>query len=267
MKSDYIQTRRGRFHCLKWGTGNEILLAFHGFGHRAERFKSLADQLSDDYTFYAIDLPFHGLTQWSFPEFKPDDLVELIQEIQFKEQKNTIWGMGHSLGGRLWLCLFPSLAQQLRGLFLIAPDGLRTRGLGLAMSLPENLRRSIARSMQNPDTWLQLANWANQARVLRSGKYRFVKSHLEDQNKRECMIRTWLSMRHFEVDEKNIQEVNRLHTLPIHVLLGKKDTLIPEKILRRRLQSWPQTEITYTEEGHVPGAQTIAAWVRAKKEQ
>lgn len=264
MKSEFIPTRRGRFHCLKWGEGPHRLLAFHGFGLRADRFDEVARQLPDDFTFYAIDLPFHGLTQWSFPEFTPDDLVELVSEIHLQEPDIPIWGLGHSLGGRLWLHLFPELATHLKGLLLIAPDGLRTRGLGLAMSLPLNLRQSIARSMQQPDVWLQLAGWANQNRMMRPGQYRFVKKHLEDRHKRECLIRTWLSMRRFAIDEKRICRTCRDYQLPIQVLLGKKDPLIPEKVLRRRLRQWPRTEITYTEEGHMPRAETVTAWIRQK---
>lgn len=262
MKSDFIQTRRGRFHFFRWGTGEEVLLAFHGFGHRAERFQVLAQGLGDHCTVYAVDLPMHGLSQWALPEFMPVDLLELIDNLQRQEGFSKFWGLGHSLGGRLWLSLLPQVAEHLQGLLLIAPDGFRTRGLGLAMALPPGLRESIARKMQQPDAWLQMAQWAQKAKVLNKRHYRFVKQHLEDQNKREKMIRTWLSMRHFPIREDLIKQACQEYDLPIHILLGRNDPFVHARRLTRIVSQWPCTQIDYTEEGHLPRTEVEQDWIR-----
>lgn len=153
------------------------------------------------------------------------------------------------------------MAERLRGLFLIAPDGFRTRGLGLALALPNGLRQSIAQSMQQPDAWLQMAHWAEKAKVLNRQHVRFIKHHLEDQRKRDRMTRTWLSLRHFQPKERLINQACRQRQIPIHILLGKNDPFIPAKKLTRAVAQWPCTHITYTEEGHLPRTEVEVNWI------
>ena len=261
MKSDFINIKAGRVHYLKWGSGEKVLIAFHGFGQRAKWFQALASKLGTGITLYALDLPFHGLTQWALPEFKPAHIQALIEKIREKEQTDKCWGLGYSLGGRLWLSLFPLISEHLHGLLLIAPDGIRTRGLGLAMALPDGLRQSLAQKMREPDAILQMAHWANKAGIINPRHYRFFKNHLGHQGRRDRIIRTWLSTRFFKLDEALIKKTCSLHSLTINILLGKEDPLIPERKLTRRLSRWPGTEIAYIDGGHVPKASQIISWL------
>ncbi len=261
MKSDFIPGKRGRFHYLKWGKGEQVVLAFHGFGRRAKYFKTLGEAMEKQCTIYAVDLPLHGLTSWAFPDFQPSDLAELVQKIQAREGVKKIWGLGHSLGGRLWLTLLSQMAPALHGLLLIAPDGFRTRGVDEAMILPLWLRDALIKKMRRPNQLLQIANWANQANILRKPQYRFMEHHLKNEQKRERVIRVWTSLRFFKPDAKVIRQVCQNHQLPIHVLLGKNDPIIPEKKLTRRLAKQPTMRISYTEGGHAPRHKEAVEWM------
>ena len=46
------------------GTGNKLLLCFHGYGEDAYSFSFLEKHLGETYSLIVIDFPFHGKTVW-----------------------------------------------------------------------------------------------------------------------------------------------------------------------------------------------------------
>ena len=89
-------------HAVLFGTGDKLLICFHGFGEDAEKFRSLEPSLGSHYTVVSIDLPFHGKTRWQKDDiFYPDDLKKLINEILQTCGKKTFSLMGYSLGGKI----------------------------------------------------------------------------------------------------------------------------------------------------------------------
>ncbi len=64
MESIYLHGPHGRIHTYRFGAGPELLIAIHGFSDRARMFTVLEPALAGKYTVVAIDLPFHGQTEW-----------------------------------------------------------------------------------------------------------------------------------------------------------------------------------------------------------
>ncbi len=59
------------------------LFCFHGYGETAETFAMLENRLGADYTIIALDMPFHGQTQWHEGLlFTGEDLLEIMGKIQ-----------------------------------------------------------------------------------------------------------------------------------------------------------------------------------------
>src|SRR5215471_4700424 len=70
-------------HLWLFGEGNRWLFCFHGFGEDGKSFEIFENVLGNDYTLAAIDLPFHGNTQWNEGLlFAPEDLLNIIGIIQ-----------------------------------------------------------------------------------------------------------------------------------------------------------------------------------------
>ena len=83
------------------GSGNETILAFHGFGHPKEDFAMIEPFLSGNERIIAIDLFGHG--QAVFPEsrMKNDPISKnewksLIEEILIQEKVTKFHLMGYS---------------------------------------------------------------------------------------------------------------------------------------------------------------------------
>ncbi|MGZ8551956.1 MAG: alpha/beta fold hydrolase, partial [Chitinophagaceae bacterium] len=48
-----------------FGTGPRQVVCFHGYGEDATLYAFLEKYAGNQFTFYSIDLPFHGQTAWN----------------------------------------------------------------------------------------------------------------------------------------------------------------------------------------------------------
>ncbi|MBL7798722.1 MAG: hypothetical protein JNJ90_19650, partial [Saprospiraceae bacterium] len=81
MRSFFLELNGANIHCLRFGEGPQLLVALHGFGDRARLFAILEEALSERYTVVAIDLPFHGQTEWPNRTFSKADLLAVVRQI------------------------------------------------------------------------------------------------------------------------------------------------------------------------------------------
>jgi pimeloyl-ACP methyl ester carboxylesterase len=136
MKSIFFDHPSGKIHCLQFGTGPELLIALHGFSDRARMFAVLEPALSARYTVVAIDWPFHGQTEWSPRTFSKQDLLGIIQMVVAAHGATRFSLMGFSFGARLAQALLPDIYPQLNKLYLLSPDGVKTKGMSTAARTP-----------------------------------------------------------------------------------------------------------------------------------
>ena len=110
------------------GTGNDVVIAFHGYGEDASSFMILKDYLPPNITLISISLPLHGETNWNqYPYFKPLDVLSVIEQI-LKENNyptDTFSVAGYSLGGRICLKLLEIYPERINHTLLLAPDGIK----------------------------------------------------------------------------------------------------------------------------------------------
>ena len=89
----------------RFGSGPRPAICFHGYGEDASIFEFLVKYAGNQFTFYCLDLPFHGKTEWSDElVFTTKDLLAIMEEVvgegnqksKIKSQKFSI--LGFSLG-------------------------------------------------------------------------------------------------------------------------------------------------------------------------
>src|SRR5215204_1593318 len=111
MTSSYIHIDDFTVHYQKAGEGSSIILCFHGFGEHGRSFEQLAAKI-EDYTIIAIDLPFHGQTNWNRDKaFTTEDLINIIKACPEIHDK-SFGLLGYSMGGRIALSLYEILPQK-----------------------------------------------------------------------------------------------------------------------------------------------------------
>src|ERR1700743_2568932 len=127
MSDHFIAFRSSRFHYSCWGTGKQILFAFHGYGESAASFGFLAEALRRDFTIDEPALPFREATACKEKLFfDPADLIKLLGEIaaSLPGREKGWWLLGYSMGGRVALQLLELAPERVQRLVMLAPDGL-----------------------------------------------------------------------------------------------------------------------------------------------
>jgi pimeloyl-ACP methyl ester carboxylesterase len=100
----FLTYRSSQLHYCWFGAGQKTVLCLHGYGESEQSFHFLEKHLSRDYTVIALDLPFHGKTQWQEGlTFSTADLLAITEALLAKHAAGTdrITLLGFSMGGRV----------------------------------------------------------------------------------------------------------------------------------------------------------------------
>jgi pimeloyl-ACP methyl ester carboxylesterase len=157
-RENFISFRSSRFRYIWQGSGSHILFAFHGYGESAASFAVLTDAIEGapdhDLTFVAVDLPFHGGTDWRETALllEPHDLLCLLEEIagSFPGRTGSWSLLGYSMGGRIALHLLQLAPDRIERMVLLAPDGLKVNPWYRLAAHTAYGNRLFRRTMQRP---------------------------------------------------------------------------------------------------------------------
>ncbi|MCS7036341.1 MAG: alpha/beta fold hydrolase [Saprospiraceae bacterium] len=250
MYTYFIEHRGGRIHCLQLGVGERLLVALHGFGDRARLFAVLEKALSEHYTVVAFDLPFHGQTVWPRATFDKSDLLAVVEQIRQRLGCERLSLMGFSFGARLALAMVPDLLPRLERLFLLAPDGIRTQGMGLAVRVPLWLRRWLARVAEHPAPILRLVVWGHRLGLLPPLVASFLRFHLARPERRQRVFGCWLALDSFYLRRRGTRAIWEQSGLPVDIFVGTEDDIVHRKTLRHLAQGLPNVRVFQLHGGH-----------------
>jgi pimeloyl-ACP methyl ester carboxylesterase len=221
----------------RFGNGAVPVFCFHGYGEEASSFAFLEKTLGNQYTFHAIDLPFHGQTTWKQGlSFSVDDLRRIIDLIPGWEQALPSPGgpkpilMGFSLGGRVALSLFQLQPESACKLVLLAPDGLVLNPwYWLAtQTFPGN--RLFRFTMKHPGWFFGLLKVLNKLGSVNPSVFKFVNFYIGNREVREVLYQRWTALRKLKPDLIRIKSLIRQQKTPVHLLYGRHDRIIlPER--------------------------------------
>ena len=229
MYSDFIAFGSSGVHYCRWGTGSKILLCFHGYGESAQSFALLEEALGARFTIVAIDLPFHGSTDWKEGLFlKPADLLSLIGDVVagLPGEDGPWWLLGYSMGGRVALRLLELVPEKVARLVLLAPDGLTLNPwYWLATQTgPGNL--FFRWTMRHPQWFFSFLRLGNALKAVNPSVYKFTRQHIGDRRVRHDLYTRWTTMRGFRPHLRRIQAIISERQVPVRILYGRFDRII-----------------------------------------
>lgn len=110
-----------------WGSENRRpIICLHGWQHNAGSFDSLIPLLPSEFSYFAIDLPGHGLSS-HFPNgffYSIQDWVAILEEIRLKFKWKRVSLIAHSMGAKLafmYATLFPMHVDLVVALDILKP--------------------------------------------------------------------------------------------------------------------------------------------------
>jgi pimeloyl-ACP methyl ester carboxylesterase len=216
-------------HYCWFGTGPRLLLCLHGYGESEASFHFLEKYISADYTLIAVDLPFHGKTQWQEElQFSVADLVAITETLHAKHcnGNSRITLLGYSMGGRVALQLLQSLYTKIEKTVLLAPDGLKVNiwyWLATQTWLGNRLFRF---TMKHPGWFFTLLQTGNKLKLINQSVLKFTRYYIHDTTVRRLLYERWTCMRAIKPDPGSIKKLIRTYDLKVCLLYGQYDRII-----------------------------------------
>jgi pimeloyl-ACP methyl ester carboxylesterase len=233
----FLSYRRSRVHYCCWGAGPRLLFAFHGYGESASSFDFLGAALKQEYSLIAIDLPFHGKTDWNEGVFiEPQQLYAIMEEIAASRKvlaglpdavQAAGWTLiGYSMGGRIALQLLQDHPDVFERAVLLAPDGLRVNPwywLGTQTVIGNRVFRWTVR---HPGWLFFVLRAGNLVRVVNPSVFKFVSHYIGDVETRQLLYARWTAMSGFRPRLPAIAALILRHRIPVELFYGSYDRII-----------------------------------------
>ena len=226
----YRNSTIGYYH---FGSGSKVAICFHGFGENAAMFGFLANYADNQYTFYSIDLPFHGKTDWKDGlNFTSTDLQQIVEEILQKNNhtlptKNySLSLLGFSLGGRMALSLYQAMPDKIQKLILLAPDGLKMNFWYWLATQTWLGNKFFAFTMKKPGWFFGFLKLLNKLKLVNASIFKFVNYYIGDAEVRRLLYARWTTLRKLRPNLRRIKNKIRENKTPVRLVYGKHDRII-----------------------------------------
>lgn len=246
-----------------FGNGSKLLFCFHGYGETAKSFIFLEPLLGKDFTMVALNLPYHGETEWNEGLlFTSSDLMNIISLI-CTDAQSQIYLLGYSMGGRLALQLLQDIPKKIESVVLVAPDGLH-KNFWYSFATQTLLGNKLfALTMKHPGWLFALVNVAAKLKMLNSAVIKIAHYYLDDANERTLLYKRWTTMRKFNPNLYLVKFVIKENKMPVRFLFGKFDRIILSKRSNFFKGDMANIQVHVIEAGHQLMKEKYAAQIAA----
>jgi len=254
MKSHYITYKNSNIHYRQFGDGPKLLFCFHGYGRESDTFYILERRLGRLYTIIAIDVPFHGRTEWKDEiVLQPKYLQQFLLQIQSSLNKENIKFslLGFSMGGRISLHLTQLMPDKIERLILLAPDGL-TSNVWRWMASDTWLGNKLVNYTVHNSRWIEwILNKAEKRQIIHRNLADFIRYYLDDEEDRLMFYNRYASMQKFRPSPGRLKRLIIKYRIPVKMMFGRFDQVIPYKGGERFKQGIEEfASITIVDAGH-----------------
>ena len=217
----------------RFGSGSRLVVCFHGFGEEATLYDFLEKYAGNQYTFYSIDLPYHGQTKWNEGlDFTYNDLQQIVRTIlaEANEKRKTrnqkLILMGFSLGGRIALSLYQAQPERIEKIILLAPDGLKVN-LWYWFSTQTWIGNKIfSFSMKYPGWFFAFLKLLNKVGLVNASVFKFVNYYIGNKVARQLLYQRWTTLRKLKPNLHSIKNSIRQFKTQTRLVYGKYDRII-----------------------------------------
>jgi pimeloyl-ACP methyl ester carboxylesterase len=209
----------------RFGSGPKPALCFHGYAEDAGMYAFLEKYAGTEYSFIAIDLPFHGKTEWNEGlNFTYEDLQQITTEIIGPNIPLTL--IGFSLGGRMALSLYQAQPESTEKLLLLAPDGLRVNFWYWLATRTWGGNKLFAFTMKKPGWFFGFLKLLNKTGMVNASIFKFVNFYIGKKEARIQLYQRWTSLRRLKPNLARIKSLVRKYKTPVRLIYGRHDRII-----------------------------------------
>ncbi len=238
---------------LDRGVGPQTLLFIHGLGSNLKAWWKNLDTLSQHFRCIALDLPGYGMSSKSdaYP-YGMTFFANVVRELMDSLQLQNVVLVGHSMGGQIALTEALRSNDRVKKMVLLAPAGIETFS---------DQEKMWFRTVYTPEMLMN----TSEAQIRRNFELNFVKFPADA----EFMYQDRLLLRQTEeyaaycrmipkcvsgmLEEPVFEHLGELR-LPVLIIFGENDALIPNRILHPRLTT---QQVAQLAQERIPGSQLV----------
>jgi pimeloyl-ACP methyl ester carboxylesterase len=241
-----------KLNYVKSGNGTQIMLLFHGFGQDHRAYNHLTTALKEQYTFYCFDLFFHGKSTWGNGErpLEKEKWKEIISRFFTDNNIENFSVTGFSLGCRFALATIEAFAHKIENVFLIAPDGIKSRFWFRLATYPMLTRKVFKSMILHPRSFRILANAMNELHIMDRGLLKFAEHQMNTTEKRRRVYYSWVVFRHLKFDHGQFTELVNAHPISFTFIAGKQDHVIKAKSINSFMKLLKNCRVEMLNTGH-----------------
>lgn len=234
LKSELFTSDQFQLEYIQFGDGEEHLICFHGFGGKATDFQIFWPALEKRFRITSINLLGHqnsrypanriSSNQITAPEFK-----DLFQQFLHKLNIDTFSLMGYSLGGKIALLLVQFFPNQVRNIYLLAPDGIKPNfwyDVATKTALGNNLYPII---ISHPSYILKPLRFITKLGLVPKSLAKFVQHNLAKKSRRELVYKSWMIHKNLSPTTSIIKKSIIQSNVHVFLFYGLYDKVIPYK--------------------------------------
>ena len=211
----------------QFGQGPKKVLCLHGYGEDSEKFSFLEQHLGNQFSFYCIDLPYHGKTNWLQVELlTPAELDSIIAAFFNTDAEQTFYLMGYSLGARVALSLYQINPTKYSKLILLAPDGFTVNPWYWIATQTRAGNLFFKYTMEKPRWFFALIKKFNQWKLINDSVFKFAHHYIDDADARSLLYQRWTSLRLFKPNLKIIASLIKKESTKLFLFYGRFDKII-----------------------------------------
>ncbi|MEK7225681.1 MAG: alpha/beta fold hydrolase, partial [Bacteroidota bacterium] len=233
MEQGHLSYRNSTIGYLRLGSGPKTAICFHGYGEDAPTFEFLAKYAGNQYTFYSIDLPFHGKTEWNEGlNIICKDLLQIIEGIispepsQPETQNTKLSLIGFSLGGRIALTIYQAIPERIEKLVLLAPDGLKVNFWYWLSTQTWPGNKFFAFTLKHPGWFFGFLKILNKLKLVNASIFKFVNYYIGDKEVRRLLYARWTTLRKLKPRLKKIKSLINNNKTSVRLVYGMHDRII-----------------------------------------
>ncbi|MDH5357799.1 MAG: pimeloyl-ACP methyl ester esterase BioH [Gammaproteobacteria bacterium] len=234
-------------HIKKMGQGPDLVM-LHGWSMHSAVWHNLAEELAKHFTLHLVDLPGHGQSNWQHGALDLDVLIGRLGE----ELPESAYWLGWSLGGLISIVFADRFPERVTKLTLIAATPCFVKTANWSCAMEASVFNDFAANLS-----------VNQAETL----HRFLLLQARGSQHSRDTIRQLAHQLAVEqppvldalqaglklLIELDMREPLSTLSCPVQMILGDRDTLIPEAMLLAAKQLHPKLQTrVLAGAGHAP---------------
>ncbi|MBL4587547.1 MAG: alpha/beta hydrolase [Flavobacteriales bacterium] len=224
---------------IEHGSGDELWLAFHGFGQDACVMSHFMQTFRPNAKVLSFDLPLHGQTvisgkfRFTSDHLLASDIADLLGHAIRENGGKSCSLVGFSLGGKMVLKLVELVPGKIDRLVLIAPDGLKVNPLYRFCTHTKFGRFLFKFIIRFPQPLLASSWLISSVGLMNKKIHQFVNAQMGTREKRQKVFDTWVMFKELTPNLKDVRsKIWRYHIKPT-LIFGTKDRVIHPKLAKK----------------------------------